>query len=460
MGAFPFVIPYWAFAGLTRNPTGNRALSFPVGTETEDKGKTKMMAGKDAEDVRNLLTNVGKFSSVIGECRRDGQLFNVFRLCAVDHYENAHSRIIAELLNPQGMHGQGDKFLRQFLYLPNVVKHLRQKGFPLDDDMRGLDTATVLTEEAFPEGRCDMAIHWRGWCIVIENKIYATDQMKQLKRYEQAILRTGEKPVLLYLTLDGHVAREDGDAKVDYCRLSYRDDISRWLEECADATKEVSGVHEVLIQYHHLTRELSGTSEEQKMNSEIVNEMVASPVSFKAACKVTASVQEARAEIARMIMDSLREEMKSRHAFDGWLLKDELASLLMENGRYTGFWLERESADKPYDIYCEFQSRGALHDMFAGLTRREEKRNEAIAFLHAAEKSEKLKAKYIFYAEDQPGWLYGRYPLHSEQRTWSDDLLARLIDPEQRHQFAVVLANLLQTLLEEAAEVANLIGVE
>jgi hypothetical protein len=387
-------------------------------------------------------------------------MFNVFRLCAVDHYENAHSRIIAELLNPQGMHGQDDKFLRQFLSLPTVAQHLRQKGFPLADDMRGLDTATVLTEEAFPEGRCDMTIHWRGWCIVIENKIYAADQVKQLKRYEQAIWRTGKKPVVLYLTLDGHAAHEDGDAKVDYCRLSYRDDIARWLEECADATKEVSGIHEVLVQYHHLTRELSGTSEEQKMNSEIVNEMVASPASFKAACKVTASVQEARAEIARMIMDSLREEMESRHAFDGWLLKDELASLLLENGRYTGFWLERVSADKPYDIYCEFQSRGALHDMFAGLTRREEKRNEAIAFLRAAEKSEKLRPKYIFYAEDQPGWLYGCYPHDKEMRTWSDDLLASLIDAEHRRQFAVKLANHLQTLLEEAAEVESLIGFD
>ena len=188
------------------------------------------------------------------------------------------------------------------------------------------------------------------------------------------------------------------------------------------------------------------------MDTEIVNEMVATPESFKAACKVSAAVQAARADIAQKIMASLREEVKSRPVFDGWILQDQLTSLLMENGRYTGFWLEREAADKPYDIYCEFQARGALRDMFCGLTRRCEKMNEAIAFLHAAEKSETLKAKYTFYAEDQPGWLYGRYPLHPEQRTWSDDLLARLIDPEQRHQFVVVLANLLQTFLEEAGE--------
>ena len=426
---------------------------FSLRTRNRGQERRKTMAEEDADEVKKLLTSVANLTSGIVERQRQGLGFNVFRLCFVNHYENAHSRIIAEFLNPQGSHGQGDKFLRLFLNLPCVAEHLKGKGFPFDDEMHGLDTALILTEEAFPEGRCDITIHWREWCIVIENKIYAADQTKQLKRYERAILRTGEKPVLLYLTLDGHAACEDGGAKVDYCRLSYRDDIARWLEECTDEVKDIPGVYEALVQYRQLTKELSGTSEEQKMDTEIVNEIAATPESFKAACKVSASTQAARAEIAKKIMDSLREEVKARPVFNGWILQDQLASFLMGNGRYTGFWLEREAADKPYDIYCEFQARGALRDMFCGLTRREEKRNEAIAFLRAAEKFEKLKAKYTFYAEDQPGWLYGRYPLHPEQRTWSDDLLARLIDPEQRHQFVVVLANFLQTILEEAEEV-------
>lgn len=39
IGAFSFVISYRAFAGLTRNPMGNRALSFPAAPETEGKAK-------------------------------------------------------------------------------------------------------------------------------------------------------------------------------------------------------------------------------------------------------------------------------------------------------------------------------------------------------------------------------------------------------------------------------------
>ena len=41
MGAFPFVISFRAFAGLTRNPKGNRALSFPLGSESEGRERRK-----------------------------------------------------------------------------------------------------------------------------------------------------------------------------------------------------------------------------------------------------------------------------------------------------------------------------------------------------------------------------------------------------------------------------------
>ena len=49
--------------------------------------------------------------AVIAEARHRGEEFNVFHLCKVDHYENCHSAILAEFLDPNGSHGQGDTFL-------------------------------------------------------------------------------------------------------------------------------------------------------------------------------------------------------------------------------------------------------------------------------------------------------------------------------------------------------------
>ena len=200
-------------------------------------------------------------------------------------------------------------------------------------------------------------------------------------------------------------------------------------------------------------KEISGSQEELKVNDETVTELVASMDAFRAACRISDTLQNARARIVQKIMEALRLELAERLVFKGWLLKDELASLLLNNERYTGFWIEREAGDRPYDIYCEFQARGALRDMFVGLASDDRRWKDAVPFLRVAEKSEKLKSHYSFYSEDNPGWLYGCWPHDKELRSWSDDLLARAIDADFCREFARKIANCLQTLLEEAEEV-------
>ena len=415
--------------------------------------------------VKTLLADVGRCLGAIGESRSKGDAFNVFRLCQVDHYENAHTRIIAEFLNPRGTHGIGDVFLTLFLRQPVIADYLKRQGFPKDDGFHGWDSlgsAIVVTEEAFPEGRCDIAIHWRGWCIVIENKIYAGDQARQLERYAKAVRRTGEKPIVLYLTLDGHSAGTDSVGDVKYKCISYRKEITDWIADCIGEIDDWNfggeqpdclHVRETLCQYQQLVKEISGTTEEREMTDQIASELVASTEAFRAACRISDTLQNARARIVQKIMEALRLELAERLVFKDWLLKDELASLLLNNERYTGFWIEREAGDRPYDIYCEFQARGALRDMFVGLASDDRRWKDAVPLLRAAERSEKLKSHYSFYSEDNPGWLYGCWPHDKELRSWSDDLLARTLDADFRREFAWKIANCLQTLLEEAEEV-------
>ena len=425
----------------------------------------KSLVEESVAVVRTLLADVGRCLGAIGESRSKDDAFNVFRLCKVDHYENAHTRIIAEFLNPRGTHGLDDTFLILFLRQPVIADYLKRQGFPKDDGFHGWDSlgsAIVVTEEAFPEGRCDIAIHWRGWCIVIENKIYAGDQAKQLERYARAVRRTGEKPIILYLTLDGHPAGADSAGDVEYKCISYRKEIADWIADCIGEIDDWNfggeqpdylHVRETLCQYQQLVKEISGSTEERKMNDEIASKLVASTEAFRAACQIGGTLQDARAQIAQKIMDTLRLELAERPVFNGWLLKDELASLLLNKERYTGFWIEREACDRPYDIYCEFQARGALRDMFVGLASDDRRWKDAVPFLRAAERSEKLKSHYSFYSEDNPGWLYGCWPHDKELRSWSDDLLARTLDADFRREFARKIANCLQTLLEEAEEV-------
>ena len=43
-----------------------------------------------------------------------GTRFNIFHILGVSHYENTHSTILAELLNPEGTHGLHNSFLKLF----------------------------------------------------------------------------------------------------------------------------------------------------------------------------------------------------------------------------------------------------------------------------------------------------------------------------------------------------------
>ena len=53
--------------------------------------------------------------------RSTGENFNVFKLCGVNHYENAHSDIIAEFLDSKGSHDCGSVFFRLSAKSPDLI---------------------------------------------------------------------------------------------------------------------------------------------------------------------------------------------------------------------------------------------------------------------------------------------------------------------------------------------------
>ena len=326
-------------------------------------------------DCEALLKNVSRLQSIQDVLwKRDGRGFNVFHLCQVDHYETMHSRIIAEFLNPQGSHGMGDVFLSDFFSLKEVRAYINGKGIKVDD--ADFSDARVTTEEAYENGRCDIVIHWRGCGIVIENKIYAPDLPEQLLRYEEEISKYKEKPCIFYLTLDGHEASPDSASGIEYACISYKDEITEWLKRIAQEAFDKPYLRESILQYRNLVKELSGQSKEQKMNAEIVKDVIASAESFKAACAVRGALQDARAAIARLIMKGLAIELSERENFSGMKLKDDgLYKFVKDTGHSHQYWHgffveeENESSKSAFRLNFQFQAKGALTNLLMGVTR-------------------------------------------------------------------------------------------
>ena len=128
------------------------------------------------KELENLLQQVATITQKNNELLDAmGGRFNMFRICGVDHYENTHSAIIAELLNPNGSHSLKSTFLEAFLSLIN--KDFIPPTF-------NPSTAIIYTEYTTNNGRIDILIEDNQKnALIIENKIYATDQYEQLKRY-------------------------------------------------------------------------------------------------------------------------------------------------------------------------------------------------------------------------------------------------------------------------------------
>ena len=215
------------------------------------------------KELQNLLRQVATITQKNSEIlNATGGRFNMFRICGVNHYENTHSAIIAELLNPKGTHSLKSELLKAFLSL-------------IDKDFVPTDfnpsNATVYTEYTTDKGRIDILIKDTNKnALIIENKIYAADQYEQLKRYEQFAKKEFKAYQIYYLTLWGNEASLQSGEGVNYLTISYADTIIRWLDKCIALAARLPLVRETLIQYSNHLKILTIQDMNTKNQEEIV----------------------------------------------------------------------------------------------------------------------------------------------------------------------------------------------
>ncbi|MGF1907264.1 PD-(D/E)XK nuclease family protein [Aliivibrio salmonicida] len=172
--------------------------------------------------------------------------YNLFSVLRSDSDEvRLHSRFLADILNPKGSHNYGKVFLTDFL--------LRQS----------IEITGQITVD-YEYKNIDILIRSKDTAVIIENKIYAGDQDKQLQRYHQTMCSEGYKNIyLFYLTLDGKDPSSEsiGELKEDVINLSYREDIYSWISRCTELAVRNAPLREALIQYTSLINNLTSRVE-------------------------------------------------------------------------------------------------------------------------------------------------------------------------------------------------------
>ena len=272
-------------------------------------------------EVENICT---REQALQEERHRKGENYNLFSILSIERYELKHSALIANLLDPKGSHGCGDAFLRAFFEIA-----LKERAYPFEDCTHLHSYTEYYTGPIAGDtgGRIDILVKSSHYGLIIENKIYAGDQDKQLTRYDNYGKETfgADGYLLVYLTLYGYDASKESTAtksaeEVGYLRLSYAEDILRWLEQCVRLADNKPLVRESLNQYIRTIKQLTY----QDMNQEDIQKIIDLAVDHPEVVATLSSKRDAIAEGIRekYIFAKLKEYADQK----GWLYDDSESS--------------------------------------------------------------------------------------------------------------------------------------
>jgi hypothetical protein len=181
----------------------------------------------------------------------EAPLFTPFAYLRRDEF--GISRIIADLLDPNGRHSQGALFLTLFM-----------EAFGLNSVGPSSGQARVTTEYATAEGRrIDIVIRDRNWIIAIENKPWARDGELQVSDYLCEIRPPRfSAACLVYLTKDAR-APTGASIGIHECKaalacgelkLASYEQVLDWLSACRERCLAES-VRNFLSDFHDYLRE-------------------------------------------------------------------------------------------------------------------------------------------------------------------------------------------------------------
>lgn len=250
---------------------------------------------------------IGQVADIVEEYRSKreqiGLNYNVFTLMDIERREEeTHEYMIYSILNYRNS-DRRKEFIEQFLISMGIPKSFLREQWTVERE--------YYTEK---HGRLDLFFKPSGHgkkCVVVELKVDAEDQPRQLKRYEDYVRVCRYQDYrIIYLTLDGRDPEEqsyEGMVHPEWLmRKSFGVDVLNWLEGCIEICQNKNVDAGFMQQYWILLKKLT---EEDKMGNDVAK-LIKSSRELRACLEIEQALHEIKGQILYDFMDAIYHEMK------------------------------------------------------------------------------------------------------------------------------------------------------
>ena len=333
----------------------------------------------DEKDYKSFFAEFQKayseYENKVKERRARGiHDYNVFDV--LETKEVKHSKFIASLLDPKGLHYQDDLFLRDF------VKICVPKDFEFD-------TSNALVYREYKN--IDIYITDGNKHIIIENKLWTGDHNEQVARYIQTIIdeqnkdelsEIYERILVLYLTPFDYVIKElggvdeiknnsliIGNNEIAFKHISYKKEILKWICGIKAEIINLTDLNVLISQYEKAVKNLING---EKMENNLIIEQIKK--NYKLCVNIHNEFENAKINLLNELFSKVYETLKETIKTNDWTIESHKITKITQ---YTTFFSAKlneyngKNHDGNYIYYC-IESRNGYNNIFFGLVRSNE----------------------------------------------------------------------------------------
>jgi hypothetical protein len=372
----------------------------------------------------------------------------------LDIAEPKLSSITADLLQPDGSHGQGDAFLRAFLRVIGIA----DRGAPVQIRV---EQPTRFIESI--QRRVDIKLCWSDFIVGIENKPWALDQVNQLEDYINDLDRESKGRFLcVYLSGDGSppdkssispertlLLERERQLKV----LSYPKIMCAWLDDCVREC-QADKVRWFLRDFReYLLRQFPQCDLEcRTMNASddvIVTYALLNKQNLELASAVGARFLRIKAAVIGKFAGALENELALQP--NVVVFRNEIKSDPL--GKWAGLYFGKEAWRDKYSIGLSSWASGNACGFYFGIVKVREQEGRVLPLL-----ATRLDSEFGRGAAATPDWdWYQR--LKEPYGDWDNEhILASMYEPKQGKALTHFVTLLLRVFRVAEQDIDDAVG--